>query len=327
MKSKRYRRMADRLIVLLLVMSGTLSGCLAPDDSAPVEPLADVWIQVLGVGQDAGVPQAGSHTHPGWTNPQLQYMATSLGLVHAQSGERWLFEATPDFRRQWFDLDTQSPDPPTSVPDGIFLTHGHMGHYTGLMFLGHESMGSRGVPVYVLPRMAAFLSSNGPWSQLVQFQNIELHVLAPDMPIQLTDDLTVTAFLVPHRQEFTEVAGYRIRGPRRSALFIPDIDSWEEWDDLGVRIEDLLAGVDVAFLDATFFGDGEIPGRDMSGFPHPFISHSMARFAGLSPEEKAKVHFIHLNHSNPVLDPESRQREAVLRAGYRIAVRGDRFEL
>ena len=105
------------------------------------------------------------------------------------------------------------------------------------------------------------------------------------------------------------MVGYRIDGPVRSALYLPDIDSWEEWDAMGVRLEEVLATVDVAFLDATFFADGEIPGRDMSGFPHPFIRTTMNRLAPLPATERAKVVFIHLNHTNPALDPTSRMPE------------------
>ncbi|MEJ2152957.1 MAG: MBL fold metallo-hydrolase [Gemmatimonadota bacterium] len=178
---------------------------------------------------------------------------------------------------------------------GVFLTHAHMGHYTGLMHLGHESMGAHGVVVYAMPRMREYLSTNGPWDQLVRYENIAIEPLADGVPVDLIDRITVTPFLVPHRQEYSEVVGFRIDGPNRSALFIPDIDSWEEWEAQGTRIEDLIAEVDVAYLDATFYGDGEIPGRDMSSFPHPFITHSMDRFAELPPAERAKVRFIHLN--------------------------------
>jgi pyrroloquinoline quinone biosynthesis protein B len=195
------------------------------------------------------------------------------------------------------------------------------------MFLGHESMGASGVPVYAMPRMGAFLARNGPWSQLVAYENIELRVLAAGEAVPLNERLTVTPFLVPHRQEFSEVVGYRIDGPRRSALFIPDIDGWEEWDEAGTRVEDMLADVDVAFLDATFYADGEIPGRDMSGFPHPFITHSMERFGPLPAEVRGRVRFIHLNHTNPALRSGSEARRAVEAAGFHVAEPLERHEL
>jgi len=277
------------------------------------------FIVVLGITQDGGAPQAGSHSEPGWTDPGQVRLVTSLGLVDPESGKKWLFEATPDFRRQWYMLETMEPSSGASVPDGIFVTHAHIGHYTGLMFLGHESMGAQEAVVYAAPGMADFLSTNGPWDQLVNYNNIHIRRLTPTVPVQLTDDIRVIPFTVPHRQEYAEVLGYRIEGPHISVLFIPDIDSWEEWDAQGTRIEALLRTVDVAYLDGTFYADGEIPGRDMSGFPHPFISHTMDRMADLSDSERAKIHFIHLNHTNPTLDPESGETRNVLDAGFHLA--------
>ncbi|MEQ9105560.1 MAG: MBL fold metallo-hydrolase [Rhodothermales bacterium] len=290
---------------------------------------------VLGVGQDGGVPQTGSHAHPGWTDPSRAERVVSLGLVDPVSGETWMFEATPDFRHQWYALDqfaaaaaTQfSADSatrtPRRAPDGIFLTHAHMGHYTGLMFLGHESMGADSVPVHAMPRMATYLSEHGPWSQLVRYGNIRLSPLVADSTIVLNERLRVTPFLVPHRPEFSEVVGYRIDGPSRSALFIPDIDSWAEWDSWGVLLEDMLASVDIAYLDATFFADGEIPGRDMSGFPHPFITTTMERLATAADTTRGKVRFIHLNHTNPALIAGSPEWQSVISAGFHIAETGE----
>ena len=127
-------------------------------------------------------------------------------------------------------------------------------------------------------------------------------------------------------QEYSEVVGFRIDGPNRSVLFIPDIDSWEEMDSI-VPIEEMIADVDVAYLDGSFFANFEIPGRDMSGFPHPFISHSMERFSSLPAEERAKVRFIHLNHTNPALYPDSEEARMVREAGYGLAVEGERVGL
>ena len=162
---------------------------------------------------------------------------------------------------------------------------------------------------------------------LVRYNNIALQELADGVPVRLNDRLTVTPLLVPHRQEYTEVVGFRIDGPNRAALFIPDIDSWEQWDAEGTRIEEVMAEVDVAYLDASFYANGEIPGRDMSGFPHPFITHSMDRFAGLPPEERAKVRFIHLNHTNAALRADSEARRTILQNGFRVAEEGERIHL
>ena len=285
------------------------------------------FVVVLGIAQDGGVPQAGTKQHPGWADPTFRRRVVCLALVDPGTSQRWLFEATPDFREQLHLLDQLAPTETRAGLDGIFLTHAHMGHYTGLMFLGFESLGAQGVPVYAMPRMRDYLSQNGPWDQLVRYRNIDLRPLVAQQPVQLNARLSVTPFTVPHRQEYSEVVGFRIQGPNRSLLFLPDIDRWETWEAQGTRIEDAIAEVDVAYLDGTFYANGEIPGRDMSGFPHPFISHSLKRFAVLPPEQRAKIRFIHLNHTNPALWPDSKARQAVEDAGMRVAEELERVTL
>jgi len=278
---------------------------------------------VLGIAQDGGIPQAGSFGDPRWDRPGDARQVVSLGILDPRTGTRWMIDATPDFRRQLTDLRRTGVGGDRPVVDGIFLTHAHIGHYTGLMFLGFESIGASGVPVWAMPRMAEFLRTNGPWSQLVTRGNIAIRPLSDGTPIGLGDGLTVTPFLVPHRQEFSETVGFRIDGPNRSVLWLPDLDSWRELDAQGTRIEDLIATVDVAYLDGTFFANGEIPGRDMSGFPHPFIARTIERLAALPPAERAKVRFIHLNHTNRALDADSPERRAIEAAGLQVAEEGD----
>jgi pyrroloquinoline quinone biosynthesis protein B len=280
---------------------------------------ADPYLIVLGIAQDGGVPQAGTKVHKGWENRQYRRCVVSLAVVDPKTRERWLIEATPDFREQLHRLDKVAPKDERPGLQGIFLTHAHIGHYTGLMFLGLESMGAKGVPVYIMPRMETFLSKNGPWDQLVRYKNIVLHPMNDGKSVRLNDRLSITPFLVPHRQEYSEVVGFRIKGPHRQILFIPDIDRWEDLDRMGTRIEDLIARVDVAFLDGTFYGEGEIPGRNMSSFPHPLITHSMDRFQSLPSEERAKVRFIHLNHTNPALIQGSEAQNTIKQRGFGLA--------
>ena len=294
---------------------------------APATPSAAPYLVVLGVAQDGGSPQAGYPQEPGWHDESLRRHATSLAIVDEASGARWLFDATPDFPAQLNRLDEMTLNRKRPGIDGIFLTHAHMGHYTGLMYLGKEVLGAKAVPVYAMPRMAAFLRDNGPWSQLVKLENISLRPLAANVAVTIAPGLTVTPLLVPHRQEFSEVVGFRIVAPGKKILFIPDIDSWKDWDALGTRIEAEIAKVDVAYLDGTFFANGEIPGRDMSGFPHPFIRSSLDRFARLPETERAKVRFIHLNHTNKALWPGTAERKAIEAAGMRVAEEGERTEL
>jgi pyrroloquinoline quinone biosynthesis protein B len=192
------------------------------------------------------------------------------------------------------------------------------------MHLGREAMGASSIPVYAMPRMKTFLQENGPWSQLVSLKNIVLHDLKNEVAVELEAGIKVIPILVPHRDEFSETVGFRIEGPNRSALFIPDIDKWGKWDR---DIREEVKAVDIAFLDATFYENGEIPGRDMLEIPHPFVAESMALLADLPENERKKVHFIHFNHTNPLLDANSESRREVKEAGFQIAEEGMRFPL
>ena len=286
----------------------------------------DAYILVLGIAQDAGYPQTGCyqpHCLPGWTDPERRRTTSSIAVVDERLRAKYLFDATPDMREQLFRLHKAASDNEYGL-EGVFLTHAHMGHYTGLMHFGHESMGADGIPVYAMPRMAEFLSSNGPWDQLVQYGNISLNPLEDGVSVELQDRIRVTPFLVPHRDEYSETVGFRIEGPNKSAIFIPDIDKWDRWE---TDIRDMVRSVDYALLDAAFFADGELPGRDMSKIPHPFVSESMALFDDLSDEERSRVIFIHMNHSNPLLDPASPEQDIVKARGYRVATEGLRLEL
>ena len=298
---------------------------IAAATAPAVDAAEKTWLYVLGIAQDAGYPQTGCyrpHCMPPREDPALRRLATSLALVDEASATKFLFEATPDINEQLYRLHRVAPDGEYALA-GIFLTHAHIGHYTGLMHLGHEAMGADGIVVYAMPRMRQFLSANGPWSQLVDYGNIVLRPVE-GAPVEVAPGVFVSAFRVPHRDEFSETVGYRIRGPNRSAVFIPDIDKWSKWE---TDIREVVQSVDYALLDATFYADGEIPGRDMSAIPHPFVSESMALFASLTDEEKQRVIFIHMNHTNPLLRADSPEQDAVRERGFNVAFEGMRIEL
>lgn len=281
------------------------------------------YLTILGIAQDAGFPQADCDREQCrlyWNGEVDKRRVVSLGLTDTNTGQNWMFEATPDFPEQLHMLKTES-----GVDDlsGIFLTHAHIGHYTGLMYLGHESMGASGVPVYAMPQMQEYLEENGPWSQLVSMNNISLKNLSADLTIQLSNDLTVTPFLVPHRDEYSETVGYRIESSSKKVLFIPDINKWNVWER---DIIEEIAAVDVALIDATFYSADELPGRDMSEIPHPYVEESMELFADLPASEKKKVMFIHFNHTNPLI-LDGPERERVEQMGYRVASEGDIISL
>ena len=320
--NRQYRRQAYIFFLIICFLGAGTQPSKANDAAST----SSVELLVLGVAQDAGYPQINCyrpHCMPGWQDPSLRRLATSLALVDHKNRQKYIFEATPDIKEQFYRLHQMAPDKHYPL-SGIFLTHAHMGHYTGLMHLGREAAGSEAVPVYAMPKMNQYLTNNGPWSQLVKLNNIQLRQLTNNQQTKLAAKLSVTPFTVPHRDEFSETVGYRIDGPNKSALFIPDIDKWQKWK---LDIREQIKLVDYAFLDATFFANDELPNRDMSEVPHPFVEESMALFSSLLPAEKEKVIFIHFNHSNPLMQDASEAQRQVTENGFRFAVEGMRIAL
>ena len=268
-------------------------------------------LKILGVVQDGGMPHLGNNKTC-CENIKKDKYVTSLMLMNNENNESFLFDASPDINKQLnFMGDKVKKD-----LKGIFLTHAHIGHYTGLMYFGREALNSKLVNAYAMPRMKKFLEENGPWSQLVSLQNISIIELSNESKISIDSNVIVQPVEVPHRAEFSETVGYKIYGPNKTALFIPDIDKWYLWEK---SIIDEIKQVDYAIIDATFYDSKEVNYRDISEIPHPFVTESMDLFDSIDTKEKNKIYFIHLNHTNPLLNEQSKQYKSVITKGYNVA--------
>jgi pyrroloquinoline quinone biosynthesis protein B len=301
-----------------------LLGCTSKSKSNETK-LNKQYLTVLGVAQDAGYPQIDCDKDcckAFYDGKESKKLISSLGLVDLQNRKKYIFDATPDFTQQVQNLKVDHIDN-GSVIDGVFLTHAHFGHYTGLMYLGFEALDGKGIPVYAMPRMKTYLETNGPWSQLVSMKNISLQELQKGSTITLSPNLKVTPFLVPHRDEYAETVGYKIEGKQKSVLFIPDINKWNLWER---NIIEEVKKVDYAFIDATFFKEGEIP-RPMKDIPHPFIVETTKLFENESMDTKSKIYFIHLNHTNPALKETHRLKDSIQNLGFNFAKDGMNFPL
>ena len=276
-------------------------------------------LKILGVVQDGGFPHLGNNKTCCENIKQDKYV-TSLMLMNNENNESFLFDASPDINKQLnFMGDRIKKD-----LKGIFLTHAHIGHYTGLMYFGREALNSKLVNVYAMPRMKKFLEENGPWSQLVSLQNISIIELSNESKISIDSNVIVQPVEVPHRAEFSETVGYKIYGPNKTALFIPDIDKWYLWEK---SIIDEIKLVDYAIIDATFYDSKEVNYRDISEIPHPFVTESMDLFDSIDIKEKNKIYFIHLNHTNPLINKDSDQYKLVISKGYNVAEEGMKLNL
>ena len=278
------------------------------------------YIQVLGIVQDAGYPHIGCEKDCCNVVSPGEYFVSCLGLVDKTNNKRYLFDATPDIHNQ---LNLIEKFPNGNLIDGIFLTHAHIGHYAGLMYLGREGLGGDNIKVYVLKRMAKFLTKNGPWDQLVKLNNISLQTISNNKFVKLSENILVIPIKVPHRDEYSETVGYKIIGKSKKLLFIPDIDKWDEWEK---SIVDEVKLVDYAFIDGTFYNGSEL-NRDMSEIPHPSIEETLELFSNQPLAEKNKIYFIHINHTNPILTNKNGIRDLILNAGFNIAEKGLKLSL
>jgi len=300
----------NHIVIFLLIFSIFFAANLNKSFTNP-------YVVVLGIAQDGGAPHAGcikECCEEKWDNPAQYARVSSIGIVDPVTKESWIIDATPDFALQLTALDNQL--------NGIFLTHAHIGHYTGLIHLGREVMGAKEIPVYAMPRMKTFLESNGPWNQLVALNNISINEINDNVKITLNERLSITPFLVPHRDEYSETVGYKVEGPNKSLVFIPDIDKWQKWDQ---DIKEVVSNNTYSLLDGTFYDIDELPGRDMSEIPHPFIVETMKLLESV--ENKREIHFIHLNHTNPALTNNSNAHNQIKNTGFNIAQRGQAFKL
>ena len=286
---------------------------------------SEILLKVLGTIQDGGIPHMGCSKEccsNYFLSKKSRIGVSSLGVSNLKYNTNYIIDATPNINFQLIDLIGNAD--PSKKLNGIFLTHAHMGHYAGLLNFGRESLNSKNIPLYLMPKFYNFILNNGPWNQLVELNNIKLNKIYNREKVILHNNLSFTPIQVPHRDEYSETVGYVIEGVHKKVLYIPDIDKWAKWE---VSIVEMIKSVDYAFLDGTFFDEKEINNRDISEIPHPFIIESLKLFKELDESEKSKVYFIHLNHTNPVLNSESSEYKKVISAGFNIAKTGMEFFL
>ncbi len=292
----------------------------------------DAYAMVLGSVQDAGFPQVGCYTPRCEAGRALMASGhgryvSSLALIEPRAERFYLVDATPDITRQ-LDLIREPAFRRRAAErrpfDGIFLTHAHIGHYTGLSMLGREGMGMQETPVYCTQAMAGYLASNFPWRFLIDQGHVALRPLALGQWHRIDPLLEVRLLKVPHRDELADTVGFVFRGPERSLLFLPDINAWTLWER---PVAEVVAGVEVALLDGTFWSLDELPGRTADEVPHPLMPQTMDALQGVVDQGRTRVVLTHLNNSNPALDDGGPEQAEIARRKFEIAREGMRFAL
>lgn len=261
-------------------------------------------VEVIGTAQDAGVPHIGchcDHCESARTSEEQQRYATAVLL---SDGGEYLFDATPDIR---FQIST--------VPDGVFLTHAHLGHLPGLLFFGQEAANAERTPVYAAEGLNDVIRNSPPLNLLIKQDNLTLNDFSSHASVEF-NDVRVESHSVEHRESLpTDTLAYMIEGPNRSLLYMTDIDEWNP------TTQQLVEQADIALVDGTFWSESEL--KRTEEVPHPYVKDSIRK---LDPE-RTEIYFTHLNHTNPLLNRNSSEYDRIKNAGFDIASSGTKFKL
>ncbi len=279
---------------------------------------------VLGTCQDGGYPQSGCTASCCKDVASDSKLISSIAITNDTQDECWIVDASPDIKHQLNIIKKYISKEQFPLISGIFLTHAHIGHYIGLLDLGLEVMNLKNIPVYAMPGMASFLSNNAPFNQLIHNQNIILHTINKNSSIPIDSNCSIKPFNVPHRNELSETVGYKIITKSSSTVYLPDIDSWEDWE---VDINDVICENNLIFIDGTFYDKSELKLRDISKVPHPSIVDSTRIFDKLDISLRSKIFFTHFNHTNKILQPNSIERADLISRGYNIPEEGQEIIL
>ena len=284
-------------------------------------------LTILGTAQDGGVPQAGcwcSNCNAAFENPERVRFPVSLGVMDNQGGMH-LIEATralPEQLKIWADACRfDSPIRPNSV----LLTHAHLGHIEGIGQFGKEAMGCRNLTLVASESVASILQEK---KLMTPFVIADFG--SQNLPKFQQGGVVFDFIPVPHRDDTSDTHAILISGENKRVLFLPDHDDWEQtlksvgYTNPNEWFQSL--GATHVLLDATFWNGEELSGRDMKDVPHPTVEDSLARLqeGGIDGPE---IILIHLNHTNPLNNPNSHQSRMVEDAGHSIGQRGMTIEL
>jgi len=245
--------------------------------------------------------------------------------IRGSDGSLHLLEASrslPDQMRLWAEVLGAEG---VARPDSVSLTHVHLGHIDGLGQFGNEVMGCSELPLFASASVLEELANRKALGPFNATDAAPMERFSPSEGCGFEMELVP----VPHRDEYADTHAVIIRGPSRSALFLPDHDDWDQTlgghgaSSIRQWLSDLE--VDIALLDGSFWDSSELSGRDMSEIPHPTVTETIARL-GERVEGDVEIHFIHLNHSNPLLNPGS-EAEELSDLGWQVATQGQQFAL
>jgi pyrroloquinoline quinone biosynthesis protein B len=273
-----------------------------------------IRIHILGSAAGGGLPQ--------WNCACANCVAARTGKIAPQTQSSaaiscdsdtvrccFLINASPDLTRQIEGVPQLQPvrDSPRNSPiAGVLLTNADIDHALGLLLLRQQETPP---VVYAAEETRTALA----WVDgiLARFCGIEWRKIMADFQ-SLSGSIAFRAIELPRSVAFQ----FRDETSGATALFAPSV---------GKLTEELCGAVnasDLVMFDGTFWSDDELaavrPGarsaREMNHLP---IRDGTLDFLRQSPARR-KV-YTHINNTNPILMPGTRERAQVEQAGIEIA--------
>ena len=198
-------------------------------------------------------------------------------------------------------------DSPRNTPvAGVLLTNADIDHALGLLLLREQEIP---LVVYAAEETRAALA----WLDdvLARFGGIEWRKTSPDFQT-LSGTVAFRTIELPRSIAFQ----FRDDSSGATALFAPSVG------ELTDALRNTVHESDVVLFDGTFWSDGELaairPGaRSARQMNHLPISDGSLEFLHQSPARR-KI-YTHINNTNPILMPSSRERAHVKQSGIEIA--------
>jgi pyrroloquinoline quinone biosynthesis protein B len=307
-------------------------------------------VVVLGAAAGGGLPQwnCGCAICRTARNDQTQLRSTQSSIAVSADDAHWfLINASPDLRQQLTATPRLHPREGRlrhSPVAGVILTNGEVDAVAGLLSLREGSP----FTIYAHARVLAILKDNSIFNVLGE-NNVRRQPIAIDQPFEprLPDGsrsgIEVLPFAVPGK------AAWYLEGHAH-----PAGDHDGAGDTVGLRIGDTatgryfyfvaacgrvtpelksrLAGAPLLFFDGTVWRDDEMIAAGLGtktgqSMGHISMSGEEGAIAALADLGIARRIFLHINNSNPVLLPTSKERTIAEGAGWQIAADGTEIEL
>jgi pyrroloquinoline quinone biosynthesis protein B len=298
-----------------------------------------MWIRVLGSAAGGGVPQWNCHCNNcrrlrlGTLRTQRRSQAQAAVSINNQ---KWhLLNASPDLRLQ---IEATQPLWPSegsrhSPISSVILTSAEIDAVVGLLslreFQPFTVHATRAVSDILLEDNSMFqalhrVEEQVEWSEIAPGQTFQPEPGLCVQPISLGGGYP--QFVREPRQEGEAVLGLKLESAGKRAMFLPGLASIDD------SLLDAMSESDLVLLDGTFWSDDELirirpdarTARNMGHVPISGAGGTLERLAGL---ERPRKVYIHLNNTNPVLDEDSPEHQAVREAGFELAFDGMEFRL